>query len=303
MSHPGDRTPDEYLTVICSAYIPDILTRENPRFRDRPPIARSERLAFPHPNSLKRAALFADRVYMPVWAIGGQAYDIPPELTFGDPDLDRVTHDQGWLIKDVVTTFPLDSLLATCQRGPLTRYSEAYPDTQFVPMNYDVGTPVVPAGSELAYQGVLENVPVAIEEALTWPQIAEFRSDVEARRKYRDLHLWLERGLQAESERQAADLIAQQLDDYRWAIRKHGIGTAIEAVASLVSLSAIVPSAGGMAAEAMRLDPMSGALIGGSLAVIGSGAWVAKRLLDLRDLKRGKHREVAYLYDVQKLVT
>src|SRR5262245_44813126 len=58
---------------------------------NRRPIERHERLAFPHPNSLKRAALLVDRIYIPCWSSIGTA-DVPLDLTFGDPGLDRGTY-------------------------------------------------------------------------------------------------------------------------------------------------------------------------------------------------------------------
>jgi hypothetical protein len=78
--------------------------------------------------------------------------------------------------------------------------------------------------------------------------------------------------------------------------------TSVEAVSSFISLSAAVPAPGGLAAEAMRLEPVWGAVAGGVLAVMGATAWVTKRLLELKDIKRGQHREVACLYEIQKLV-
>jgi hypothetical protein len=233
---------------------------------------------------------------------------MPIDLTFGDPQVDQETAERTWMGTEVDMPWKLEDprkrlemLLEWFLRGPLGRYRAAFPHTSIVPINYEVGSPVIPLGEQYAYQGVLNNIPVAVEEELSWGQVRQFRDGPEARRKYRDLHLWLSQGLHAESERHATDLIGQKLDDYRWAIGKHGLSTANEAISSLISLGTVVPAAGGVAAAAMHVGPLWGALAGGVLAVSGAAAWVAKRLLALEDVKRGPHREVAYLYEIQTL--
>ena len=97
-------------------------------------------------------------------------------------------------------------------------------------------------------------------------------------------------------------MIAQKLEDYGGAIKKHGIRTRLEAISSFISLSAVAPPTAGLAATALKVDPTIGAVAGGVLTLVGAGAWIGKRLLDLEDLKRGDHREVAYIYRIQTLV-
>jgi len=148
----------------------------------------------------------------------------------------------------------------------------------------------------------LSQIPVAVEAELSWQQVRDFREDREAQRKYRDLHLWLQSGLSAKTEWQAKDIIEQKISDYRWAIKKHGIKTAAETITSLLGLGSVVPAAGGVAAEAMKLGPVYGMLAGGSLVIAGTAAWIAKRQIEKEDIKRGTNREIAYLYEIQHLV-
>jgi hypothetical protein len=302
---------DRWKLFIHSPYVANVTHhgRMSDLLLKRPAIMKDDRLAFPHPDSLKRAALLADRIYMPCFADANCLEDIPVELTFGDPRLDVEFYSSAWMYNEVDWPWKLEDparkaeeLLKIWLRDPLTRYRSAFPQSCFVPVNYGVDTPVLPAGKQEAYQGVLNNIPVAIEQDLTWEQTLEFRNDKESRRAYRDLHLWLESGLKTESERQATDLIAQKLEDYSRAIKKHGIRTTVEAISSFISLSAVVPPAAGVAAAAVNLEPTIGAVTGGVLALVGAGAWIGKRLLDLEDLKRGEHREVAYIYQIQTLV-
>jgi hypothetical protein len=297
---------DGWKAFIASPYVCDGLRRNlQPYLLDRPAVASHERLAFPHPNSMKRAALLADRIYLPCWTPEYALEGIPPEVTFGDPALDHQTAEAAWMYVEVDWPWKLDdphakvrALLDIYLRQPLVQYRERFPRTSIVPINYDVGTPVLPGGSDDAYQAVLGNIPVVLEEQLSWEQVLAFRQDPEAKRKFRDLHVWIT-SLNVESERQATDLIAQKIDDYRYAIKKHGLSTWIQGISSFVSLGSLVPAAGGLAASAAHLSSAWGAALGGALAVAGASAWVAKRLLDRQDVARGEHREIAYLYDLQ----
>jgi hypothetical protein len=156
--------------------------------------------------------------------------------------------------------------------------------------------------NDVGITAALEQIPVAIDSELSWEQVADFRRDSEAQRKYRELHFWLEHGMNAKSKSHATDIIEQKIGDYRWAIRKHGIKTRIEVISSIFALSSIVPTAGGIVSNAAAHDPLYGALAGGGLVIAGVTAWAAKRNLELEDIKRGPNREVAYLYELQKLV-
>ena len=305
------RAQDEpWRSFICSSFVctdsdrgRDIL----PLLAKRPPVGPNERLAFPHPNSLKRAALLVDRIYLPSWTSPDRLDEVPIELTFGDPLSDQQTVNESATYAEVDWPWKIDDpqrkeqeFLDIFLRQPLVKYRTRFPHASIVPINYDAGSAVLPAGAHDAYQGVLNNVPVVIEESLSWRQVLDFRKDPEARRQFRDLHVWMD-GLAAPSEQQATDLIAQKLDDYRWATKKHGLSTWVQAISAFVSLGAVIPSAGGLAAQAVLLNPVWGVAAGGALAVAGATAWVAKRMLGLEDMKRGAHREVAYLYHLQRL--
>lgn len=300
---------ESFQSILWSPYVANILIGKTVEsvHPGRPNVAAGERLAFPHPNSVKRAALIVDRIYMPSWADADLIGGLPLEITFGDSLVDQQFLASAWQYLEVFWPWKIEDpkekveeFLNIYLKEPLARYGAAFPEATFLPINYSVGSPVLPIGQHLVYQGVLNNIPVVIEDCLAWEQVIEFRKDEEVRRKYRDLHLWLAQGLKGESVQQVTDEIGQKLDDYRWAIKKHGMKTAIEAVSTLVSLSAVLPAAGGLTAAAMLLGPLSGALIGGVVAVAGATAWIAKRQVDLQDLKRGKDREVAYLYEIQE---
>lgn len=58
---------------------------------------------------------------------------------------------------------------------------------------------------------------------MSWEQILEFRQDRGASRKYRNIRLWLRDGLHAETITEASELVEKKIEDYEWAIRKHGL--------------------------------------------------------------------------------
>ncbi len=171
----------------------------------------------------------------------------------------------------------------------------------------DLRYPEIISIGQTVNQGVgivatLEQIPVAIETELSWEQVMEFKKDSESQRKYRDLHLWLEHSLAAKSEYHAKEIIEQKITDYSWAIRKHGIKTKAEIISSTLGLGSIIPTAGGLSSAAINLGPIYGVLTGVGLVITGISAWAVKRNIELNDIKRGANREIAYLYEIQKLI-
>ena len=127
-----------------------------------------------------------------------------------------------------------------------------------------------------------------------------FRSDPDAVRKYRDLRLWLRSGLNAQSAQHAADLIGQKIDDYRWAIHRHGLQTSLGTLKTLfdwreakltVAVTGLAVATGG---------PLWGVMAGGLSIAMQVGAWLTERRLAAEDNARGPNREVAILYDLQE---
>ena len=157
-----------------------------------------------------------------------------------------------------------------------------------------------PAGKNVSYTAAVNNLAVVSEEDVTWQQIVEFRSDPEALRKYRALRLWLKVAANSDSVQHATDVIASKLDDYEWAIRKHGLKSTVGFVSHLVDLKTVVPAAAGAVAGAALSGPLWAAISAGLILSGKACAWAAERLVDLRDVKRGQHSEIAVLYDAKK---
>lgn len=153
-------------------------------------------------------------------------------------------------------------------------------------------------GATIAYQGALNNLPIVNAE-IGWDEVRSFRQDSEAVRKYRDLRLWLAEGLKSTSEQHATDLIAQRIEDYRWAIRKHGLLTVTGALANLWDWKQSVALVAGVGAASTLGGPAVAALVGGLALTSGVGAYFAQRKIAKEDMTRGPGREVAILVDIQ----
>lgn len=156
-----------------------------------------------------------------------------------------------------------------------------------------------PEGPYVAYQAALESIPVIDNDSVEWTQILQVREDPSAIRKLRDLRLWLEMGIKTSSVSQAQELIQQKLEDYNWAIEKHGLKTITGAISTLLDWKTPTAAAAAGALGTAVGGPIWAAVAGG-LVIAGSIAvWVAERRIDHEDTVQGGHREVALLYDIQ----
>lgn len=160
-----------------------------------------------------------------------------------------------------------------------------------------------PDGSHLAYQAALESIPVLDNAGVEWAQVLQLRQDPSAIRKLRDLRLWLEVGVKAASVSQAQELIEQKLQDYQWALKKHGLKTITGGLSTLLEWETPAVAAAAGALASVVGGPIWAALAGG-VAVAGKiTVWVAERRIDHKDAVRGPHREVALLYDLRRRFT
>jgi hypothetical protein len=153
-------------------------------------------------------------------------------------------------------------------------------------------------GETVAHQGALNNIPI-VEAGIGWDEVIAFREDRDSVAKYRDLRLWLKDGLGAQSEQHATDLIAQRIEDYRWAIRKHGLRTASGALSNLWDWKQSAALVAGVGAAATLGAGAIAALVAGLAISSGVGAFFLERRIDAVDVRRGAGREVAILVEIQ----
>ncbi len=284
------------------------------RWLNRAPSA-GETCVFSNPKYWKRDALLFDRVYARVHPSDSRGPDIPIEASFGVQKIEeelwgmQLAVGLGWAMgisvgpKDEVQKAHADAqkvnevdeergltkvywrggIMASWSFGEQGLYLRRFSD-----------------GESIAYQGALQNLPIVVGDDATWGQILEFRHDKESTRKYRDLKVWLGEGVNAKSAEHAADIIGQKIENYRWAIKKHGLKTITGTITQLFEWkrSGLALAAGG--AVAAFGGPLLGALASGLVGLGQIGVHIAEQHISHEEVLRGEDREIAILYEAQE---
>jgi len=276
-----------------------------------------ETCAVPSLHVVKRACLLFDRVWIPppgVTSTPGKIWnpswlsDIPHDARFFVyPD-----RKKGKYIKqkhpDLISRF-LDRSLSPKDIGDLTElFTRAISDS--CQLRGVAAVPIYPDyiaysadfsdGRALAYQGALLNLPIVLETDLAWEQVREFRKDKESCRKYLALRTWISDGIDAGSVGEAVEVIGKKVNDYEWAIKKHGLKTAVGALSSVLELKSISAIAAGSSAATLFGGPIWGAIAGGLLVGAKAATWLADRMIDLEDVRRGPGSEIALIFDLRR---
>lgn len=273
--------------------------------------SKKEALGVTTPDQWKRAAVLFDKLWVPSiirvpvkgYLIQPQTGDIPPELTFGAYKVDELVTSR---FSPVIYGRPGGAIEITGDESERQHLYDAFlrPVAKvYADLGFAV-TPVYPSqslfssqftkGEAVAYQAALNNLPLLDEGSVTWDEILSFRQDSNAVKKVRRLRLWLVDGLNCESVNHATDVIAARIEDYTWALRKHGLKTVTGGITH-------VAAAGGTAALLDLLEkPLYPAIAAGLLATAKTIAWVSERMIEKKDILSGPKSEVAILYDAKQ---
>jgi hypothetical protein len=150
-------------------------------------------------------------------------------------------------------------------------------------------------GDRAIIVATLRSVGVVDEAAITWDQIHEFRRDLSARTKYRRLVRWLDAEMVGKTTAQILDEVAVRLNDYEWALRKHGIATVIGSIEQAFDPKFI--AAVSVGATALSLSSGLDALLAAAGTFVAKAAIeIAKRLINIRDIEHGPTAEVAFIH-------
>jgi hypothetical protein len=159
------------------------------------------------------------------------------------------------------------------------------------------------SGEGTAYQAVLNNIPVVAAQELEWRQILEFRQDPDALRKYRALRVWMQEALVSKSLPEATDLIGLKLDDYEWALRKHGLKSVIGTISEVLDSKTIAAATAAGGLMAVFSQPLWALLTAGSLIMSKVAVSVAERSIEAEDLRRGENAAIATIYEIQRIAS
>jgi hypothetical protein len=206
----------------------------------------------------------------------GRLRELVPSLPSWEDDweLYMTTHQRNKAIAFIVRMY--------AERG--IRLTPIY----LTPSEYDEITAQDSTGLEVA----LDHVPRVVDSELTWEQVLEFRKDKRSREMLDRLRRWFAMDLLEKSQDEITNILGKRLDDYQWAVRKHGLQTVIAGATSVISFVV-----GPAMLQLLTASPLA-AVAGGVALASGVTAWVTNKLIEKTDIERD---EVAYIYEVRKL--
>ena len=155
-------------------------------------------------------------------------------------------------------------------------------------------------GNVATLLAVVDRVAIVDEDKLSWQQVHEFRGDPEARRAYRAFVHWLDRDLVGRSEQYIEDAVGRRLTEYEWALRKHGVATAIGAMERALSPSVLFSAAAGGTLASLVSGDTSISVLAATGVMVGQATLrVASAMLSRQDIKAA-HAEVALVHTLKR---
>lgn len=137
------------------------------------------------------------------------------------------------------------------------------------------------------YKVVLDSIPIAIEDELSWAQVKDIRSDNKSFKQLKDFHKWASNNFKDKSKNEIEDLLGNTVEEYKTALKKFGVKTAIGGFTSCVS----------------SIGALLGALGNSKLAITGAILTISTTaftyLYGIRDdIKATKGNPIAYYYNI-----
>lgn len=147
-------------------------------------------------------------------------------------------------------------------------------------------------GNKKAIIASLLDLPLPIEDDMSWEQVIELRSDEKSRTNLRRLIHWFDKEMADKSINYVSDNLAIVLDDYKRSLKKHGVRTALSLMAGTFSAISIPTILTHMSSQPLWMSLVEGLLIGG-----GSVAKIAEKYIDT---KPEPPQQIAWVYEVKK---
>ncbi len=135
----------------------------------------------------------------------------------------------------------------------------------------------------------IKAIPMIIEENLSWQQVKDIRNDKKSIAKIRRLKNWAIENLKGKSQEEVIDIICTEIDDYVFALKKHGVLTAVGGFTTILSGASTIISA---------FEGAQPSLLAAGLTIsVGVIAYSAEQISSYIDVKR---TPVAFIYDISK---
>lgn len=262
-------------------------------------------------NTPKTAALFFDRV----WETRAFLEAAPKEISMYGATEEEIWIDSLFVATKDRTDDRLAQLIINAnnpipehifRRQPLCRFiSEAlfkhykFIATPFYESAESLNKEYHPGNIGVIFAAI-KNIGIVDEEKLEWSQVKEFRKDLNCQRKYRRMIHWLDSELVGKSGNFISDRIANKLEDYEWALKKHGIETVIGSFSRIIDPRFIIATSAAVAGLNLTGERFIAAIAGLGLLAGKAAISITKAGLDIIDKRRGKDSEIAYVYDIKK---
>jgi len=146
----------------------------------------------------------------------------------------------------------------------------------------------------------LSHLEIVDEKSLSWEQVLQFRQDEDAKKKYKRLIHWIEGDMIDKPQSYIEDEISIKLDDYRTALRRHGIKTALGTISDVLDGKFLLGAAAVSAPTFLSGYPNLSALVAGSIVVGKVVVSGAQRWVEYKETEPDKDKEIAYIYEIEK---
>jgi len=158
-------------------------------------------------------------------------------------------------------------------------------------------------GQHEAVIALLSNLSVVDEEALSWEQVVQFRSDPEARSAFRSCAHWLDRDMVGKPLSYIEDDIGIRLEAYDRAVRTHGLRTVVGSLSALVD-SRFLAAATLATTVAAHFSGGLAALVAGAALGLGKvSLHIASVLIDATANRDQAAGDIALVIEARKRFT
>jgi len=261
----------------------------------------------------KTAALFFDRVWSPPLLM-----DPPPKgiLTYAATELDVLTAFAASTGKPELLKAPLmreyfSKHLSHLNIGSFSKGHERLIVREYLRQRGITAVPVYAfvedrnrdykAGDSEALIAAIEGVAIIDEKKLTWPQVQEFRQDLDSKSNLRKMRHWLDREFDGKSISFIIDEMSIRLENYERSLKKHGIETFSGIVSDLLDEKFVYGAAGMVTGAGIGAGAIGAAVAGGVLALGRVTLSITKRMIDFGDRSKVQGAEVAFVHEIKKL--
>lgn len=140
-----------------------------------------------------------------------------------------------------------------------------------------------------AYEACIKNIPMIVEENLDWKQVLEIRKDKSSIEKIKRFRYWVDLQLEGKSKNEIKEILDQSLDEYKFALKKHGVMTAIGGFTTVLSSASTIISA--------VMNDFSGIISASFVVTAGITTYTSEQISSYIQTKR---EPIAFIYDIMK---